>query len=82
MGLEGMIADMLKKSDFIYGGEQTPDPNHFDPGKFSELADVTWVERMKMRIRFQLSLYGFQSHPQPGYWTDRNRRCGKNVSDR
>ncbi|MGB1612221.1 MAG: cobalamin B12-binding domain-containing protein, partial [Arenicellales bacterium] len=47
MGLEGMIADMLKKSDFsLTEGEQTPDPNHFDPRNSSELARMlTWVEQ-------------------------------------
>ena len=47
MGLEGMIADMLKKSDFsLTDGEQTPDPNHFDPRNSSELARMlTWVEQ-------------------------------------
>ena len=47
MGLEGMIADMLKKTDFtLTDGEQTPDPNHFDPRKSSELARMlTWVEQ-------------------------------------
>ena len=47
MGLEGMIADMLKKSDFsLTDGEQTPDPNHFDPRNASELARMlTWVEQ-------------------------------------
>ena len=39
LGLQGMIADMLKKSDFsLTDGEQTPDPNHFDPRNSSELA--------------------------------------------
>ena len=66
MGLEGMIADMLKKSDFsLTDGEQTPDPNHFDPGNSSELARMlTWVEQNENANQDQLTLMGFQSQPQ------------------
>ena len=47
MGLEGMIADMLKKSDFsLTGGDEKPDPSLFNPGNSPALARaLTWIEQ-------------------------------------
>ena len=47
MGLEGMIADMLKKSDFSQiGGDEKPDHSLFNPGNSSALAPaLPWKDQ-------------------------------------